>query len=137
MSFANLNYIAIIVAAVVAFGISGLWYMVLFSKQWMDAHGVTEAEIKARGGPSPMPFIVGILANLVIAFVLAALMRSLGVATITGGIGVAIAVWVGFVITVIVSNNTFSFRKPALSLIDGGNWLAVFIVMGAIIGAFG
>jgi hypothetical protein len=31
----------------------------------------------------------------------------------------------------------FSFRKPKLSVIDGGHWLAVLIVMGAIIGAFG
>ncbi len=137
MAFANLNYVAIVIAAVVAFGVSGLWYMVIFTKQWMAAHGTTEAEMRARGGPSPMPFVVGIIGNIVMAIVLAALMRTLGVTTIVGGIGIALVAWIGFVVTTITVNNTFSFRNPMVAVIDGGNWLAVLVVMGAIIGAFG
>jgi hypothetical protein len=34
-------------------------------------------------------------------------------------------------------NYAFGNRKLALSLIDGGHWLAVLLIMGAVIGAFG
>jgi len=36
-----------------------------------------------------------------------------------------------------VVNHAFSFRNAMAAVINGGNWLAALIVMGAIIGAFG
>ena len=35
------------------------------------------------------------------------------------------------------SNYAFQGRKPMLTVIDGGYWLAVLLVIGAILGAFG
>ncbi len=46
-------------------------------------------------------------------------------------------VWVGFVLTTIGVNQAFHGTKPLVTLIDAGHWLAVLLVMGAIIGAFG
>jgi hypothetical protein len=46
-------------------------------------------------------------------------------------------VWLGFVITTMGVNHAFSGAKPMLTLIDGGYWLAVLIIQGAVIGAFG
>ena len=34
-------------------------------------------------------------------------------------------------------NHAFEGAKPMLTVIDGGHWLAVLLLMGAIIGAFG
>lgn len=45
--------------------------------------------------------------------------------------------WFGFVITTLVVNNTFGMRSAKLIAIDGGHWLAVLLLMGAIIGAWG
>jgi hypothetical protein len=39
--------------------------------------------------------------------------------------------------TTIGVNHAFSGASPKLTLIDGGHWLAVLVVMGAVIGAFG
>ena len=75
--------------------------------------------------------------NLVMAFILSALLHSLGAATIGGGLAAGFLVWLGFVITVMGVNNSFGMRKPMLTVIDGAHWLAVLLVMGAIIGAFG
>ena len=41
------------------------------------------------------------------------------------------------IITTMGVNHAFSGANPKLTLIDGGHWLAVLIVMGAVIGAFG
>ena len=57
--------------------------------------------------------------------------------TIWNGIVSAAFVWLGFVATTIAVNNMFSFRRPKLSVIDGGHWLAVLLAMGIVIGAFG
>lgn len=142
MSFSGLNYLAVVIAAVAGFGVGALWYSVLFSKAWMEAMGTTEAEIRAgRDGRPPMPFAIllgaSLVGNLIMAAVLSAILHSLGAATVGGGLIAGFLVWLGFVITVMGVNNAFGMRKPMLTAIDGGHWLVVLLVMGAIIGAFG
>ena len=136
MVFSEVNYLAVIVAAVLGFGVGAVWYGLLFSKPWQAAVGLTEKDMKERG--SPLPFVVVIVADLIIAFVLSVLIGTLwiGQATIGDGIVVAVLAWFGFVFTTIAVNNAFALRQPMLSVIDGGHWLAVLVVMGAIIGAF-
>ena len=48
MSFAGINYLAVIIAALAAFGLGSVWYMVL-SKPWLRATGKTAAELKKEG----------------------------------------------------------------------------------------
>jgi hypothetical protein len=45
--------------------------------------------------------------------------------------------WVAFVITTMVVNNGFAGRDARRLLIDGGHWLIVLLLMGAIIGGMG
>jgi Protein of unknown function (DUF1761) len=142
MSFASLNYVAIIIATIAGFGVGALWYSALFVKPWMEAMGMTEADIQARRAsgeaPSLAPLLGGsIVGNLVMAFILSALLHSLAAATIGGGIATGFLVWLGFVITVMGVNNSFGGRKLMVTVIDGAHWLVVLVVMGAIIGAFG
>ncbi len=142
MSFSGINYIAVIIAAIAGFGVGALWYSVLFVKPWMDAMGMNVAEMNARRasgeGPAIAPLLGGsIVGNLVMAFILSALLHSLGIASIVASVGTAFLIWLGFVITIMGINNSVGGRKPMLTVIDGGHWLVVLLVMGAIIGAFG
>jgi hypothetical protein len=143
MQFAGINYWAILIAAIVAYIASSIWYMVL-AKPWAAAHGFAEdmmTRMKAAHGgkPSPTPFIIAFIANLVMAWVLAGLLGHLGPGQVTlmNGVISAAFVWVGFVITTLAVNNSFAMRKPMLIAIDGGHWLLVLLVMGAIIGTMG
>ena len=45
--------------------------------------------------------------------------------------------WLGFVLTTIVVNNAYTFRRPLLTTIDSLHWLGVLAIMGAILGAMG
>lgn len=142
MNFAGINYVAVAIAAVAGFGVGALWYSVLFVKPWMAAMGITEAEIQARrssGDAPPIAPLLGgsIVGNLVMAFILSALIHSLGVVTIGGSLVTGLLVWLGFVITVMGVNNAFGMRKPVLTAIDGAHWLVVLLVMGLIIGFLG
>ena len=86
-----------------------------------------------------MPFVVAIVANLIMAWVLAGLIGHLGPgqATIRNGLISAGFCWLGFVVTTQSVNYAFTNRKPSLILIDSGHWLGVLLIMGAVIGAFG
>lgn len=140
MTFAGVNYLAVFIAALAGFGFGAVYYMSL-AKPWMDAVGWTAeqqaAHVKGELNPSKLPFVIAIVANFVMAWVLAGLIAHMGAVTVRSGMISAAFVWFGFVITTQAVNYAFSGRKPILSVIDGGHWLGVLLIMGAVIGAFG
>jgi hypothetical protein len=138
MSFSGVNYIAVIIAALAGFGLGAIWYTLL-AKPWMHAVGLTEAECKARnqGAGRIVPFVISIVALFVMAWMLAGIMGHLGQVSIRGGVISGFFVWLGFVITTMGVNHAFSGAKPMLTVIDGFYWLAVLLIQGAVIGAFG
>ena len=139
MAFAGINYLAVVIAAAASFLFGALWYGVL-GKRWMAALGKTEADIKGKDGKgSILPFVIAIVSQLVMAYVLAGVMGHLGAGgfTIRGGLISGVFIWLGFVLTTLATNHGFQGAKPSLTLIDGGHWLAVLLIQGAIIGAFG
>lgn len=138
MVFAGINYLAVIVAAVASFAFGSVYYMTL-GKAWMAALGKTESEIKGDGKMSPLPFIIAALAQLIMAYFLAGVMGHLGADTVnvTKGLVTAFFVWLGFVFTTMAVNYAFQGAKRALTVIDGGHWLGVFLLQGLVIGLFG
>jgi Protein of unknown function (DUF1761) len=137
MQYAGTNYWAIMLAAAVSFMFGAVWYGTL-AKAWAAAVGKTEAEIK-QAGPTPVLFLVAIVAQLVMAWVLAGMIGHLGPGRVTlrnGVISGAFA-WLGFVATTLAVNHGFQGARRSLTVIDGGHWLGVLLIQGAIIGAMG
>lgn len=132
MTFAGLNYLAIIVAAVAGFATGMIWYNLL-GKQWAAALGKAPGDMK----PAPRPFITAALALLVMAWMLAGLIGHLGEVTLRSGAVSGAFVWFGFVLTTVAVNHAFQGAKTALTAINAGHWLAVLVIMGGVIGAFG
>ena len=83
MTFAGMNYLAVVIAAVVAWLAGAGWYMIL-GKTWMSAVGITpEKMAAARNQPGAfLPFIYAFVAELVMAWVLAGLLGHLGPLTL-------------------------------------------------------
>ncbi|MGH6770021.1 MAG: DUF1761 domain-containing protein [Xanthobacteraceae bacterium] len=144
MQFAGVNYLAILIAAVAAWFAGAVWYMA-FAKPWVTALGKTMEQFKAEqadnvGKPAAMaPFILAFAASLLMAWVLAGVLGHLGPGQVTvrNGVITGLFCWSGFVFTTMLVNNSFAMRSPRLLVIDGGYWLAVLVMMGAIIGAMG
>jgi hypothetical protein len=138
MTFAGINYWAVLVAGALGFGLGGVWYRLL-AEPWKAAHNFTTEQIRAHHGKgaAPTPLIIAFVADLIMAWMLAGLMGHLGAITVKNGLIAAFFVWFGFVITTLAVNNTFGMRSPKLILIDGGHWLAALLLMGAVIGAWG
>jgi Protein of unknown function (DUF1761) len=137
MSFAGINYLAIVVAAVAGFAFGAVYYRTL-SGQWLAAMGTTREALQAAGRAAT-PFIILTVALLVMAWVLAGTIGHLGPGQVTlkNGVISSLFLWLGFVATTISVNYAFSRRKPTLTVIDAIHWLGVLVIQGAIIGAMG
>jgi hypothetical protein len=140
MTFAGINYLAVLIAAAAAWAAGAVWYMAL-AKPWMAAVGTTKEKIaasKTQPGAS-LPFVFAFAACVIMAWVLAGIVGHLGPGQVTPRNGVisGLFCWVGFVITTMLVNNSFAMRSRMLLLIDGGYWLVVLALMGGIIGAIG
>lgn len=138
MAFAGINYLAVLVATVAGFAFGAAYYMTL-SRPWLAAMGKTREELAAAGKRSPVPFIVSIVALLIMAWVLAGGIGHLGPGQVTlrNGVISGLFMWLGFVITTLAVNYSFGQRRPMLTIIDGIHWLGVLVIQGAIIGAMG
>ena len=138
--FAGLNAWMLPLAAVASFIFGGIWYGLL-SRQWMTAAKLSEEQIKGTGGPSPVPFVITFIAQTLMAWMLAGLilhMAKAGLpANLKNGMITAFLVWAGFVITTLIVNHRFQMQSWALTLIDGGHWLGVLLIQGAILGLWG
>src|SRR2546428_4307129 len=94
MPTANVNILAVIVAAVATLILGAVWYSpVLFAKAWIQAHGYTPEkleEMKKRG--VTRAYAVSGLCYLVMAYVLALL------ASYTQATSFAQGLWLGFIL---------------------------------------
>jgi Protein of unknown function (DUF1761) len=138
MTFAGISYLAVVIAAVVAWLASAAWYMSL-GRIYQAALGKTpeqcKEEMKKPG--AFLPFIYAFVANLVIAWMLAGVLGHLGEVTLKNGVISGAFLWFGFILTTLFVNYSFHGRNMRLIAIDAGNWLIVLLVMGAVIGGIG
>jgi hypothetical protein len=125
------NWLAVVVAGIVMFAIGAVWYTALFGKQWRELMGVPE------GAPQEgfvQAMIVGFIANLVEAYVLAFFIVHYGATDLVTGAYIGAIAWLGFVATIMVPSIFYERKAPMLVVINGAHQLIGLVVMGAILG---
>ena len=129
----DINYVAVVVSALVAFFVGAVWYSpVLFAKAWMSAHGYTSDKLDEMKQGMTRAYIVSFLSYVVMALVMGALVSWSGASTAGHGLRLGLYVWVGFAATIGLTNVLFSDRKFATYLIDAGYQLVILLLMGLI-----
>src|SRR3989442_6106707 len=97
MPTANVNLLAVLVAAVLTIVLGAVWYSpVLFAKQWMHAHGYTPEkveEMKRRGGVRA--YAGSFLCYLVVAYVVGLLVSYTQATGVVQGVWVGVLAWLG------------------------------------------
>ena len=140
----TMNFFVMLGAAVCSWLFGAMYYGSL-GKQWIEAQGLTMEEFRAKQAAkvgklsAQAPFILGFIAQLIMAYVLYGLMKHVahtGPLTVRNGLLSGTFIWFGFILTSIVVNYSFSGRKVMLIVIDAGYWLGVVLILGAMIGAF-
>jgi hypothetical protein len=140
MHVLGIGLLPMLVAALSTMAVGFLWYSpMLFARPWTVLMGYDPddkaklAEMQKSAGPS---YGLSLVASLVSALVLA---KIIGLATTPSalqGMEVALAVWLGFVTTVQLTNSLFSQQPAKLYFINTGYQLVCYLAMGAILGAW-
>jgi uncharacterized protein DUF1761 len=93
-------------------------------------------QMAADPGHSPLPYVIGFVAILVMCYTLSWLLERLQAATFAGGMGVGAAIGVGFVAANLALNYGFEWRSISLWLINAIYATVGLGVAGAIIGGW-
>lgn len=128
----QVNWLAVIVAALTTFVLGGLWYGPLFGKAWMRATGITEE--KAKQANIPLVFGASFVLELIAAVVLAMFIG--GEATFGFAVAAAASVGVCWVAPALGVLYLFEQRPLSHWLINAGYHSVAFTLMGVIIGVW-
>ncbi|MFT6580788.1 MAG: hypothetical protein ACJAU6_001218 [Alphaproteobacteria bacterium] len=134
MDVIGIDLLAVLAAAVVSFVFGSVYYYAL-GGPWRNAIGKSEAEVAEN--MSPKTFIIAAIAQLVMAFMLSGVLMHLGGGSLHAGLLSGVFLWFGFVLTSMSVNHAFQGARGSLTLIDGGHWLGVLAIQGAILGWMG
>ena len=134
----SINYLPIIVASVVAFGLSSLWYSpILFGKEWMESQKLSPTDLKAIKTKNVLrSYLVQFIFTLITFSVLGFIISMTDVISGTDGAFIGLLVWLGFIIPSALSSLLWKKESLTLVLIDSINYLLILTVGGAIIGAW-
>jgi hypothetical protein len=130
MLMIDVNYWAVVVATVVAFVVSSVWYVV-FGGLRAKLLGADTAEMTR---PVPWKMLVEILRSLVVVAVFAGFAAKLGITALPGALLLAGSLWIAFP-TVILSGSVLWENVPMkLAAIHVGDWLVKLLVIAVVIG---
>jgi hypothetical protein len=132
-SISNINYFAVIVAAIVAMAIGALWYSpALFANAWMKENGFSRERMKGRNPLITM--FSALILTIIMAFNLALFL--LGPSDVVWGMTAGALASIGWISLSLGITYLFEGKSIKLWLINSGYSVVTFIVMGAIIGGW-
>jgi hypothetical protein len=139
MGDVEVNYLAVLLAALSSFVVGMVWYAKpVFGKAWAKLTGMTDEKQKQHMGRAMGGALVS---ALLIAYVLATVTYMsnvlLGGSFLSSALTTAFWLGLGLQVTVIFIHDGFEQRPTKLSLMNAGNQLANILVMGLIIGLMG
>ena len=137
MSFASINWLAVLVCVIFSVISGSLWFgPKTFFPVWWKAIGKSESE---PPNGRPLTWVLLLVSSFVQAVFMAVMVSSLGSlmggATLATGVATGFVLWLGFVAPASLVNKLFPSQIKAWA-IEMGNHLINFVVFGAILGAW-
>ena len=127
----GINHLAVIVAAIAYFVWQGIWYTV-FGNQWLALVGWTGRQMQ----PSPVPYIVGFIVALILAYVTAIALAGSSQPTAAHGAQFALFMGIGIFATILLTQYVFEQRPLGLWLMNAAIPVTGFAIVGAIVGGW-
>lgn len=137
----DINWLAVLVAAVAAFVLGGFWYSdALFGKQWRKGAGISDADVKKareKGFSFMLPNMIGgFLSMFVTAFFLVNLLAWVGVGSVGEALEFTFWLWLGFFAMQMLGSIFWDGKKFDYYLINVIYVLLMFMIMSAIVSAW-
>lgn len=129
----DMNYLAVLAAAIAAMTIEFLWYGPLFGKEWKKLMGFTDKSMKEMKMTPMQAMIGGFVTTLIMSYILAHFIDYTQSATFADGAVAGIWIWLGFIATVQLGIVLWEGKPVKLYAINTLHYLAALIVMGGIL----
>ncbi len=134
----DLNWLAVIVAAIAYFVVGALWYAPpVFGNVWMAAGGM---QTPAEGeGPGAGIYVVPLVGSILSAVALGMIAEASGTDTFGEGLVLGVVAAIGFAVSIALVTATFESSKPrpmVWGAVNGGYHAVGLLVASAILGAW-
>jgi hypothetical protein len=128
--FGELNWLAVLVAAVAWFAFSAIWYSVPpLSEAWQRAAKVAAGE----GPPLVMVLVPTFLGYFVTTIVIALLARAVGATELVDGLTLGATLGVGFGVVGAVVGQLYEQKGAGYWLINGVNAVVAYSIVAVIV----
>ena len=141
MDFGSINWLAVVACVLVSMVVGFLWFgPKTFFPVWWKAIGKSETAGPGTTGSMGMTWGLIVLSSFIQATFMSLMVTALGStmpggATLTSSATAGFILWFGFVASTSLANKLFADQLKAWVL-EAGNHLVVFVLMGAILGAW-
>ena len=130
----EVNYMAVLVATVVAFGVGFTWYHPsVFGTMWMRLSGITPAMANEGKQNMMQSMVLGFVATLVSAYVLAHFVAVWDAVDFMGALQLGFWVWLGFQMPMVLGSVLWDRKPWALFALNGAYWLVSTVVMAVVL----
>ncbi len=131
-----MEYVAVIAAALAAYVFAAVWYTAM-SKPWAAAAGIPlGAGGKPQGNGSMIPFVVGFVAQVLVAGMMRHIFMMAQLDTLPEGVMGGFGIGAFLITPWMVMNYAFAARPTKLSILDGVNSVVGCTVMGVVLTLF-
>jgi len=131
----TINYITVLVTAIISMAIGAFWYSpMLFGKLWMTLSGMTEVQLQ-EGKKKGMgkTYVLAFIGTFLMSHVLAYVVGYANAATVGAGLHVGFWTWLGFVAPVTLGGVLWEGKSWKLWCLNNAHYLVVLLVSGVIL----
>lgn len=128
------SFFSIFFAGIVSVVIGFIWYHPrMFGSAWVRLANLSPEQVEKGKSRMPLSAFVGLLAGMLIAYVMSFMLPFLVIPDVVGAIEFAIWCWLGFVAPMMLGIMLWEQKPFTLYLINTGYWLVTLIAMAIIL----
>jgi hypothetical protein len=133
---ADINYLLVLLAAIVGMITGAAWYSpLLFGNEWQKFSGISpEDQEKTKQKGTGKYYAIQFCATLLTSYILAKLVCLLHATSFGDGAIIGFWLWLGLAVPVLLSSVLWERKSVLVYLIDIGHYLAILVLMGGILG---
>ena len=133
----HVNYLAVLVAAVVAFVLGWLWYSpLLFYKPWMRLRGQDPVAAMANAKMPGGKLVIEFVRCFILAYVITIFVTLLGIGSWMGALHFGLMTWIGFPVVILTGSVLWENIPWKVAAIHAGDWLVKMVVVSIIVNAW-
>jgi hypothetical protein len=130
----QVNYLHVLVAAVVVLVLGWLWYSpLLFFKPWMRARGLDPVAAMTGAKMPGGKLLVEFVRCFLLAYVVTRFVALLGITSLLGAVHFGLFLWIGFPVIILTGSVLWENTPSKVAAIHAGDWLVKLVVIPIIV----